>query len=185
MLVSLLTSAACGPRQDDAALAGDAPPPAAALTQITSTTPVAQGLALLQQELEPVLAGDIDETDANNHLLRAEALTDRLLETRLPFQWLSGENYGLDSRLRQIQARADRVVAQIRGAAARDSVVSDVRALHQDVSDLRAAIAAGGTRAPPALEQLLADYQASRRALPPRPPAPGPAPPATPPDTTG
>lgn len=183
-LVPGLLAAACGPRPDDAGLGADAPPPAAALSEVSSATPLDQGLVLLRQELAPVIAGEVGDAEANTVLLRAEALTDRLLETRLPFQWLADDNYGLDARLRQIQALADRAVAQMRSGAPRDTVLVDVRALDREAADLREAIARGGTRAPPLLEQLLSDYDASRRP-PPRPAPPPPAPPPTPPDTTG
>jgi hypothetical protein len=182
-LVPGVLAAACGPRADDAGLGTEAPPPAAALSEINSATPLDQGLVLLRQELAPVIAGELGDEEANSVLMRAEALTDRLLETRLPFQWLTEENYGLDARLRQIQALADRVVAQLRSGVPRDSVIQDVRALDLDAADLREALARGGTRAPPPLDQLLSDYQASRRP-PPRPAAPPPAPPTATADTT-
>ena len=183
-LVPALLAAACGQPPDDAGLGAEAPPPAAALTEVNSATPLDHGLVLLRQDLAPVIAGDVDGAEANSVLLRAEALTDRLLETRLPFQWLSNDGYGLDARLRQIQARADRVVALLRSGAPPDTVLAGVRALDQDAADLRTAIARGGTRAPPPLEQLLSEYESSRRAPPPRPAAPPPAPPPAPPDTT-
>jgi hypothetical protein len=180
-LVLSLLGSGCWAPPDDPAAGAQAPPPAAALTEISSTTPLDQGLAMLEAELDPVLQDDLDDADRNARLLRAEAITDRLLETRLPFEWLSTENYGLDSRLRQIQALADRVIAQLRSSAPRDSLHADVATLLTVVGDLRAAIAEGGTRAPPSLEQLLSDFEANRRRPP---PAPRPPPAATPPDTT-
>lgn len=178
-LVLSLLGSGCWTPPDDPVAGAEAPPPAAALTEISSTTPLDQGLAMLEAELGPVLEEDIDDVDRNARLFRAEAITDRLLETRLPFEWLS-DNYGLDSRLRQIQALADRVIAQLRSSAPRDSLRADVTDLLTVVADLRTAIAEGGTRAPPPLEQLLSDFEANRR----RPPPPRPPPAATPPDTT-
>jgi hypothetical protein len=182
LLISLsLACGACWASPEDGAVGGDVPPSAAALAEIGSTTPLDEGLVLLEAELDPVLQGELDDAERNAHLLRAEAITDRLLETRLPFEWLSAENYGLDARLRQIQALGDRVVAQLRSGAPADSLMGDVAILRADVADLRTAIAEGGTRAPPPLQQLLSDFEANRRP----PPAPRPPPAAAPPDTTG
>jgi hypothetical protein len=179
-LALLLPCSGCWTPRDDGAAGAAAPPPAAALAEISSTTPLDEGLDMLERELTPVLEDEVDDVERTARLLRAEAITDRLLETRLPFEWLDAENYGLDARLRQIQGLGDRVVAQLRSGAPDDSLRADVANLRNDVRDLRAAIAEGGRRAPPSLEQLLSDFEANRRRPPPpRPPA------AAPPDTTG
>jgi hypothetical protein len=178
--VLALPCAGCWVSPEEGAVGAEAPPPAAALTEIGSTTPLDHGLGLLEEELTMVLEQELDDAERNARLLRAEAITDRLLETRLPFEWLSADNYGLDARLRQIQALGDRVVAQLRSGAPQDSLLVDVARLRADVAELRASIAEGGTRAPPPLEQLLSDFEANRRPPPPRPAA---APPAAP-DTT-
>jgi len=180
VMILSLAGAGCWASPEDTGLGGEAPPPAAALAEIGAATPLDDGLVMLQAELDTVLMGGLDDAERDRRLLRAEAITDRLLETRLPFEWLTAENYGLDARLRQIQALGDRVVAQLRSGAPPDSIRADVAALRNDVADLRAAIARGGTRAPPPLEQLLAEYESSRRRPAPRPTPP----PAAPPDTT-
>lgn len=175
-----LGGAGCWASPEDAAVGAEAPPPAAALTEIGSTTPLDEGLALLEAELDSVLRGELADAERNARLLRAEAITDRLLETRLPFEWIDAANYSLAARLRQIQALGDRVIAQLRSGAPGDSLIADIANLRGDVAGLRAAIAEGGTRAPPSLEQLLSDFEANRRPAPRPPPAP-----TTPPDTTG
>jgi hypothetical protein len=170
----------CGAPPDDTALAADVQPPAAAVSQISSATRLDDGLRMLEEELAATLDPDIDDDEATARLVRAEAITDRLLETRLPFQWLNRNGYAVDSRLRQIQALADRIIAQIRSGAGREAVLADARTLHQLTTDLRAALAQGGTSAPRPLDELLSEWQQSRRPPPPRPPPPPP-----PPDTTG
>ena len=175
-----LAAAGCWTSPDDSGIAGEAPPPAAALTEIGSATPLDEGLRLLEEELTPILQQELDDAERNERLLRAEAIADRLLETRLPFEWLAADNYGLAARLRQIQALADRVIAQMRSGAPRDSIISGVASLRSDVTALRESIARGGTRAPPSLEELLTDFESTRR----RPPPPRPPPAATPPDTS-
>lgn len=143
--------------------------PAAAVVPIVAGMPLDQILALLQAELDTALAEDVDEEDVNTHLARAEAITDRLLDSRIPFEWLSNEEYSLNARLRQIQSMADRVQAQIRSRAARQNMLADAETLRADVIRLRAEIAEGGGAAPPPLDELLTRADSSRRAQP-RPP---------------
>ena len=64
-----------------------------------------------------------------------QELTDRLLETRYP-RWLRSESYSVDAKLRQIQALADRVVAEIGSNAPKDSSLSDLKLLMGSVTAL-------------------------------------------------
>jgi hypothetical protein len=151
-----------------------APPQATAIvvTEIRAGAPLDEILQLLDDELAQAMAGEL-EGDALQHFNRAEAISDRLLEARLPFEWIEGEQYSIKARLRQIQSGADRVFAQIQTGTPRDIVMRDLRLLRADVVRLRQQIAAGGGRAPPALEDLLRDTAPAR-------PRPRPAPADTP-----
>lgn len=140
---------------------GDAPaesaaPPAAALAPLSSGNTLDQALVLLEAELQAALESNL-EGDGLGSVLRAEAITDRLLETRQPFEWIEGERYLVDARIRQIQAEADRILAQIQSGTMRDTVIAAIGGLSEDVKRLRGELAAGGTQAPPSLEQLLAE----------------------------
>lgn len=107
-------------------------------------------LERLRIELEGGLAGEPER------LLAAEAITDGLSQARRPFDWLA-TGYDLEARLRQIQALADRVVAQLRRNAAIADVEPDVQAMITALNDLRTQLAAGrGGPAPPPLDSLLA-----------------------------
>lgn len=143
--------------------------PAAAIVPFAAGLPLDDMLEMLQAELDAALAEDVDEDEINAHLTRAEAITDRLLDSRIPFEWLSNEEYSLNARLRQIQSMADRVQAQIRSRAARTNMLEDATALRADVIRLRAEIAEGGGAAPPPLIELLTRADSSRRPQP-RPP---------------
>lgn len=118
-----------------------------------------QALALLERELDAALE---DDRNLGVHLNRAEAITDRLLETQLPFTWLQDSAYGVASMLRQIQALADRVVAE--RASANPEVAPQMRADLQDlqkkVKELRAGLRGRGGPSPLPLDSLLARYAA-------------------------
>jgi hypothetical protein len=131
-----------------------APPPAAALAPLSSGNTLDQALGLLEAELQAAAANNLEGSGVGN-VLRAEAITDRLLETRQPFEWITAERYFVDARIRQIQSEADRIVAQIQSGVARDSVVAAISGLADAVTRLRGELAAGGTQAPPPLRQLL------------------------------
>jgi hypothetical protein len=115
------------------------------------------GLKLLDHEVAEAMGGDLDSDEAQAHLLRAEAITDRLLESELPFHWLK-RDYSVESMARQIQALADRIVAKMRNGVKGQELLADVRDLRQKVLDLRKGLAAGGGPAPPSLDTLLARY---------------------------
>jgi hypothetical protein len=138
----------------DTASAEATAPPAAAVTSVAGM-PLDSALVLLSNELDAAIANRLDNTGFER-FQRAEALTDRLLETRYPFAWLKSESYSLESKLRQIQALADRILAEQRSGLDADSVLVDVRLAREEVAELRDALRRGGERAPPPLEKLLA-----------------------------
>lgn len=127
---------------------------AAVMLEIRPGTPLDSMLYRLDALLAGALAGRM-EGEAIIDFRRAEALSDRLLEASLPFEWIPGDQYSLQSRLRQIQSAADRILAQLDTGAPREPMLEELRALRSDVISLRATVAEGGTRAPPPIERLL------------------------------
>ena len=109
---------------------------------------------MLDRHLVNAMAGQLDGS-AGEEFLRAEAMTDRLLEARMPFEWIPSESYSLESKLRQIQSSADRVLAQLRTAAPTPQMLQDLRLLRTDVARLRQIVAAGGASAPIPVNRLL------------------------------
>lgn len=154
VVLALAAAPACGRSPDEAIAQPATPPPAAALVPLSSDHSVEQALELLARELDATLQSELGDGGAG--IIRAEAITDRLLETRRPFEWIPDERYLVDSRLRQVQAEADRILAQFQSATPRDTVLAAVRALAGEVARLREDLAGQGTPAPPSLEQLLA-----------------------------
>lgn len=150
----LVAAPACGRSPDEAIAQSATPPPAAALAPLSSDHGVEQALELLARELDTTLQNELGDGGAG--ILRAEAITDRLLETRRPFQWIPDERYLVDSRLRQIQAEADRILAQFQSGVPRDTVLAAIRGLAAEVAGLREDLTRPGAAAPPSLEQLLA-----------------------------
>lgn len=116
---------------------------------------LADALELLDRQLVAAIEGGIEDRGLQRFVV-AEAITDRLLETRHPFPWLRAGGYSLDARLRQIQSLADRITAALRSSAPSDTVLADLRRLRRDVVELRQALAQGGGPAPMPLERLLA-----------------------------
>ena len=150
-LILLTSLFACGPT----AAPDDAPAATiAVMAEIRPGTPLDEMLETLDQHLVNAMAGQL-EGDAGDEFLRAEAITDRLLEARMPFEWIPSESYSLESRLRQIQSSADRIMAQLRTAAPRPQMLQDLRSLRTDVARLRQTVAAGGTPAPVPVDRLL------------------------------
>jgi hypothetical protein len=142
---------------EEVAVSAPPPPSAAVLAPGTGATLDAR-LAQLENELNSAIAHPND--DFSNKLIRAEAITDRLLETKLPFAWIRTSSYGVEPMVRQIQALADRVLAEMRSGMPTDSVMPDVRMLQDRVKRLRAGLRTAGSAAPPSLDQLLAAYAA-------------------------
>lgn len=156
-LATLLALTACQPvNPEESAVSDPAPPPAMVLAPMRGRLELDKMLELLQKELDSAVE-DSDQTAAS-HLVRAEALTDRLLETKLPFEWMVKSQYAVQPRLRQIQALADRVLAQIRSGGRPDEIHRDVVALRTMVVDLRSGLRQEGSAAPPTLDRLLAAY---------------------------
>jgi hypothetical protein len=151
LLVFMSLFAACGP-----ATPPDQSPQMtlAVMTAVRPGTPLDEMLAMLDQHLIDAMSGQL-EGSAGEAFLRAEAITDRLLEARMPFEWIPSDRYSIESRLRQIQSSADRVRAQLRTAAPRAQMLQDLRTLRADVARLRQTIAAGGTDAPIPVDRLL------------------------------
>lgn len=157
-LVSVLAAslaAGCRQSREEASAQTAAPPPAAALAPLGAAHTVDQALELLAAELNTAIETDLDEAGAAS-IVRAEAITDRLLETRVPFEWIANERYLVDSRIRQIQADADRIMAQVQSGVNRDTVLAAVATLAAQVNGLRQALQQNGGPAPPSIEELLA-----------------------------
>lgn len=113
---------------------------------------------MLDAELARAMSGDLEGAGAKKHLELAEAITDRLLESDLPFHWLRSRDYSVESMVRQIQALADRIVAKMRNGLDGQDILPDVRDLRNNVIALRKALAMGGGPAPMSLDSLLARY---------------------------
>jgi hypothetical protein len=156
LLLAVLALNACGRNPEEAAISEASPPPAAALAGRNQSLDA--GLKLLDAELAAAMGGDLDSQAAKNRLMRAEAITDRLLEADLPFHWLNARDYSVESMVRQIQALADRVVAKLRNGLDGQDILVDVRDMRQKVLMLRRDLTAGGTAAPVSLDSLLARY---------------------------
>jgi hypothetical protein len=156
-LCILLGSAGC---QWPGGGAGPGTAPAQNLPEIGQETPVGVALALLQFQLDTVLTEGLDDSGPGR-LDQAESISDRLLETRLPFAWISAESYSVEARLRQVQSMTDRVGAMRAGGARNEDVLIEVDSLRAAVSRLRADLARGGHAAPPPVQQLLATMDTS------------------------
>lgn len=158
LALSLLATA-CGQAGADVTDGGDdaqLPPPAAAL-YAEGNVSLESRLEDLERDLLRVIEGGLDE-DSQGWLLTAEAATDRLLEDQIATGWL-GSGYLVEARLRQVQALADRIVAELRRGVAKELVLEDVAALRTAVHDLREQLAAQGNgEAPASLDSLLVAY---------------------------
>ena len=143
---------------------GSAPDAAASApsVEIGPAMSLGEALALLQAQLDTAAAG-LDEAGVRS-MGRVETISDRLLETRLPFAWISAESYSLEARLRQIQSRADRAEALRTGGARRsDDMVGAIADLRAAVAQLQADLAAGGGDAPTPIDRVLATLDSARR----------------------
>ena len=155
LVFAAIAVAACGRNPEESAISDAAPPPAAALAGRQSLD---QGLRLLEAELAAAMAGNLGSSEAKTRLMRAEAISDRLLEAELPFRWLNARDYSVDAMIRQIQSLADRVVAKMRNGMDGQDILLDVREMRQKVLMLRKDLGAGGGPAPVSLDSLLARY---------------------------
>ena len=152
IIVAVLLLGACRQNPEDNAVSGPAPPPAAALAAPNQSLDAS--LHDLEVELSKALGSNIDKS-GQAHILTAEAITDRLLENKLPFTWLTRESYSLEGYVRQIQAAADRIVAEIRNGVDRGTIVNETTELRQQVIMLRHDLAMGGGNPPVPLDSLL------------------------------
>jgi len=153
LLLLLAAISGCGRNPEENAVSQAAPPPAAALAEQGRT--LDESLRLLEKELSAAIGAGVEKA-GEDHMLRAEAITDRLLEARLPFTWLKGPDYSLEGYVRQIQALADRIIAEIRSGADRGAVTQEAIDLRAKVITLRRGLAMGGGKAPVPLDSLLA-----------------------------
>lgn len=129
--------------------------------EIGPGTTLDAALSALLVQLDTIVDGP-DEAGARS-LARVGTISDRLLETRLPFAWLSAESYSLEARLRQIQSRVDRIEALRGGGARREDVDAAVVELQADVARLETELAAGGTPPPTPVGLLLDSLDRTRR----------------------
>jgi hypothetical protein len=148
--------AGCKRNPEEQATSDPTPPPAAALTRQHQS--LDEGLRQVDIALAQAIRGDLKGQGAKNQLMRAEAITDRLLEAELPFHWMRARDYSVESAVRQIQALADRVIAKLRNGMDGQEIMDDVREMRTKVTDLRRGLAAGGGAAPLSLDTLLARY---------------------------
>ncbi|MEX1182476.1 MAG: hypothetical protein WEF86_04520 [Gemmatimonadota bacterium] len=156
LLISLSSVAACGPRGGAGTATQDAEHAAIeVMAAVDPGMPLDEMLKLLDEYLANAQISGM-ESDGEEYFLRAEAVSDRLLQARMPFEWIPSEQYTLGSRLRQVQSTADRVLALLQTGAARPILLEEVEALRADVIDLRKTVAQGGAPAPPSIEALLA-----------------------------
>jgi len=156
-LTMIVMAAGCRQNPEESAVSQPAPPPASALAR--QNLPLDQSLKELEKELSVAIGRGMDAS-AEENILRAEAITDGLLESEMPFSWLTANAYSLDSYLRQIQALADRVVAQMRSGVEQGVITREVIDLRRKVISVRRALAQGGGASPPSLDSLLAGHPA-------------------------
>lgn len=127
----------------------EAPPPAALLAP-GQDVDLPDKLAAVAAEIDLALGGE------PARVLTAEAMTDQLLHAPRDIDWLA-TGYSVESRLRQIQSKADGIVAAMRRGATLTAIEPDLATLRADVEDLRRHLELpGGGPAPPTLETLLA-----------------------------
>ncbi len=88
---------------------------------------------------------------------RIATVSDEMAVSRLPFAW-SRDRYDLGGRLREIQAMAARITAEVRRDLEPDSIRPDLTTLRAEIERLRTELAEGGGPAPPSLDSLLRGY---------------------------
>jgi hypothetical protein len=152
IVLPLLLCAACGasPQPEQQTRAS-----VAIMTEVRPGTPLDDILVLMDEHLERALEGRMEGEAAITDFRRAEAISDRLLEARMPFEWIASEQYSLEARLRQVQSQADRVMAMLETGMPRDTILTELRLLRTQVGGLRETVARGGTGAPPHIHDLL------------------------------
>jgi hypothetical protein len=165
---------ACEFSPDPGRVAREAPP-AAALLAPGQDMPLLDKLAAIEAEIELALENEPARA------LTAEAMSDQLLHAPRDVDWLA-TGYSVEARLRQIQAKADAIVAMMRRGASLTALNTELAVLRADVQDLRRQLQLpGGGPAPPTLETLLAqDPMQAARARPQAATTPAGAPAETP-----
>jgi hypothetical protein len=148
ILLLVLIPAACGD-DGEQRLSRDVPAAAAVVAPGMERQSLADQLRAMEVELRAAQEGDPDR------VLTAEAISDQLISAVRPVDWLAG-GYDVEARLRQLQALADRVVAQLRRGASVGQVEEEVAILREAVRDLQERLAVpGGGAAPLPLDSLL------------------------------
>ncbi len=161
--LAVLLSAGCRRPSDDDDVAGPVPPPAAEMAAATEKLSLDQKLALMEGELDAALKENLKGSSALIRVFRAEAISDRLLEAPPPFTWLR-DAYATETRLRQIQALADRCVAELRRQEPDNTARADITELQRQIAHLRSELAAGGSTRPASLDSLMAGLAADSTA---------------------
>jgi hypothetical protein len=139
---------ACDLSPDQGRGVREAPLPATLLAPGQDANLVEQ-LRVVEQEISLALEGDAA------YVYTAEARTDQLLHAPRDVDWLA-TGYLVEARLRQIQAKADAIVAMLRRGTPLLAVESDLITLRTAVQDLQRQLQLpGGGPAPPRLDQLL------------------------------
>lgn len=148
ILLLVLSPAACG-GDGEQRVSRDAPPAAAVVAPGMERQSLADQLKAMEVELQAAQDGDPDR------VLTAEAISDQLISAVRPVDWLA-DGYDVEARLRQLQALADRVVAQLRRGASVGQVDEEVAVMREAVRDLQERLAMpGGGAAPLPLDSLL------------------------------
>lgn len=165
---------ACDLSPDQTRTVREAPPAAAVLAPGRDASLIEQ-LRSVENEIDLALEGETERA------YTAEAMTDQLLHAPRDVDWLA-TGYLVEARLRQIQAKADGIVAMLRRGAPPATIEPELITLKTAVQDLQRQLQLpGGGPAPPRLEQLL-DQDPLRDA---RARVGGAAPPAATPAPTG
>lgn len=176
MLVPVtLALVGCDFRQDQGRVGREAPPPAALLAPGQGAGLLEQ-LRLIEDEIDLALEGDA------SRVLTTEAMSDQLLHAPREIDWLA-TGYSVEARLRQIQSKADAIVATMRRGSTLAAMEPDLQTLRIAIRDLQQQLQLpGGGAAPPTLETLLAQdpLQDARVGVGARPAAPAETPAETP-----
>ncbi len=161
LATAALALAGCNQRNPEyEAMSAPAPPPAAVLGPALDSIPLPVKLARMQGLLDDAVAHGITG-GGSARIVAVKLLADRLLEVPPPFSMLK-DGYSLEARLRQVEARADRILSELRREDADEgAVMNETRTLRMQVASLRRELALGGAPNPPPLDSLLATIPAN------------------------
>ncbi|HET9986015.1 MAG TPA: hypothetical protein VFQ38_20615 [Longimicrobiales bacterium] len=156
VVAALLAAAGCRhSNPEDEPISQPAPPPAAVMSPALDSLPLDAKLSRMQQMLDAALVAGPTTNAGRIDVFAAEVISDRLLEVPPPVAWLRTA-YGTESRLRQLQSLADRIVAELRREDTSEAALTaDIRLLRKQVAALRGELAQGGTTAPWPMDSLL------------------------------